>query len=97
MLPSVALPRHHILPKCLIISARQGHTDQTAPGLTPGAPRKRSLKCELKVILKLQFLTMVNSVDSAILCQINVTKKWIYHTGNNYHFHSNVNYIYYQN
>lgn len=39
---------------------------------------------------------MANSVDAAILCQIHVIKKTVYHRENNYHFHSDVNYIYYQ-
>lgn len=37
-----------------------------------------------------------NLADSVILSQIHVKKKSIYHIGSNYHFHENVNYIYYQ-
>lgn len=49
----------------------------------------------IKSDFEVTVFTTVNSVDSAILCQIHVIKKSVYHTGNNYRFYSNGNYIYY--
>lgn len=56
-------------------------------------PKKISTGRGIKSYFKVIIFARLHSV---ILCQVSVTKKHIYHTGNNYHFHANVNYIYCQ-
>lgn len=58
-------------------------------------PKKTSTRRGIKSDFEVTLFAMVHSWDLTTLYQIPVIKESVYHTGNNYHFHSNVNYIYY--
>lgn len=96
MLPSVALLCCHILPKAPSLHQHLKVTQAESSRADIWDPKKTFTRLGIKSDFEVTVFTMVNSGDFAILCQIHVIKKNMYHTGNNYHFYSNVNYIYYQ-
>lgn len=94
---SVAFPLlPHVAQSSLnYISMSRLHRPESSRADT-GGPKKIFTVMGITSDFEVTIFSRVNSVEPTILCQIHAIKKSVYHTGTNYHFYSNVNYIYYQ-